>query len=88
MFYNAVTDNPYFILLMIIVVFGLIAFVVFLLRKYVPGIKEKDEVVSEEDVVQEELDRVLVSVEDEEAKKQMEQSSIKSEDKPLDQDKK
>lgn len=86
MFYNAITDNPYFILLMIVLVFGLIAFIVFLLRKYVPGIKEKEEKVSEEEAVQEELDRVLEIVEDEEAKKQMEQVGQKSEKNHPDQD--
>lgn len=86
MFYNAITDNPYFILLIIILVFGLIALIVFLIRKFVPGIKEKEEKVSEEVAVQEELERILENVEDEEAKKQMEQVSQKREEHKSDQD--
>ena len=41
--------------------------------KIIPGFKEKEEIVSEEQAVEEELERVLVTIEDEETKKQMEQ---------------
>lgn len=79
--FYALVDNPFFILLVILVVFGGIALLVFFLRKYLPGFKEPEEKVSEEEAVKEELDRVLVSVEDEEAKKQLEQFNQDGEDK-------
>ena len=81
MILNAITSNPYFILAVILVDFGGIAILVYLLRKFLPGFKEKDEVVSEEQAIQEELERVLVSIEDEEAKKQMEQLNVADKDK-------
>jgi len=70
---NAITSNPYFILAVILLVFGGIAILVYFLRKIIPGFKEKEEIVSEEQAVEEELERVLVTIEDEETKKQMEQ---------------
>ena len=72
MFFNAITSNPYFILGVILVVFAAIAIFVYLLRKVIPGFKEKEEPVSEEQAIEEELERVLVTIEDEETKKQME----------------
>lgn len=81
MILNAITSNPYFILAVILVVFAGIAVLVYFLRKYLPGFKEKEEKVSEEQAIQEELERVLVTIEDEETKKQMEQLNAANKDK-------
>ncbi len=54
MILNAITDNPYFILAVILIVFAGIAVLVFLLRKFLPVFKEKDEPVSEGQAIKEE----------------------------------
>ncbi|MGI6644244.1 MAG: hypothetical protein ACOX28_00535 [Bacilli bacterium] len=64
--------NPFLILFLILLFFGAIALVVFLLRKYVPGIKEKEGEIDEQRAVQEELDRVLEPIEEEHIKKEVE----------------
>jgi Sec-independent protein translocase protein TatA len=76
--FYALIDNPFFILVVILLVFGAIAALVYFLRKYIPGFKDKEEKVSEEDAIVEELKRVLVEVDDEKIKAQLEQ--IKNED--------
>jgi len=55
------------ILLLIIGFFSLIALVVFLVSKFVPGIKKEDDIheIDEQARIQEELDRVLVPIEEE-----------------------
>ncbi len=59
-------DNPGIILLLIVLFFGAIALITFLLRKFIPGFKEKKGHISEEVAIQEELDRILEPITDEE----------------------
>lgn len=66
-------DNPFVILLLIILFFGAIALVVFLLRKFIPGVKEKGGKIDEATAVQEELDRVLEPIDDKEIKEKMDE---------------
>lgn len=61
----AVIDNPGLILLFLILFFGLIAIITFILRRIIPGLKDKGGVVNEEVAVQQELDRVLEPITDE-----------------------
>ncbi|MDY0214114.1 MAG: hypothetical protein RBS24_01090 [Bacilli bacterium] len=61
----AVIDNPGLILLFLILFFGLIALITFILRRIIPGLKDKGGVVNEEVAVQQELDRVLEPITDE-----------------------
>lgn len=59
-------NNPIVILILLIAFFGLIALIVFLIQKFVPGLKDKDQAtMSEEQQVKEELDRVLVALPEE-----------------------
>lgn len=59
-------ENPGIILLLIVLFFGAIALITFLLRRFIPGLKEKKGEISEEVAVQEELDRILEPITDEE----------------------
>ena len=64
-------DNPGIILLLIVLFFGAIALITFLLRKFIPGFKEKKGHISEEVAIQEELDRILEPITDEEVLKKI-----------------
>ncbi|MCH5180488.1 MAG: hypothetical protein J1F32_04700 [Erysipelotrichales bacterium] len=58
-------DNPFIIILLLVVIFGAIALVVFLLRK-LPALRDdvkKPE--TEEEAAKESLDRILVPIEEE-----------------------
>lgn len=61
----ATLDNPGLILLFLILFFGVIALITFLLRRFVPGLKDKGGKIDEEVAVQQELDRVLEPITDE-----------------------
>ncbi|OQC11261.1 MAG: hypothetical protein BWX74_00235 [Tenericutes bacterium ADurb.Bin087] len=58
-------DSPGLILLFLILFFGLIALITFLLRRFIPGLKEKGGRVNEQVAVQQELERVLEPITDE-----------------------
>lgn len=77
------------ILILIVGFFSLIALVVFLVSKFVPGIKKEDEVqaVDEQTRIQEELDRVLVPIEEEKSTEDTEdaEQDVESEQKPTDE---
>ena len=57
--------------------FGLIVLAVILFKKFFKPLQINKPDIKEEDAIQEELDRVLVPVEDEEIKKQMEEAAKK-----------
>ena len=57
--------------------FGLIVLAVILFKKFFKPLQINKSDIKEEDAIQEELDRVLVPVEDEEIKKQMEEAAKK-----------
>lgn len=69
--------NPVFIPIIIIVFFGLIVVGIILVKKFVKPLQIKKPDIDEKEAVQEELDRVLVPVEDEEIQKQMEEAAKK-----------
>lgn len=72
LFLNSVWENPGVILALLVAAFGLIALIAFLIKKFVinpksNGVKEeKEKVKSKEDIAEEELNRVLEDIEDEE----------------------
>ena len=71
-------ELPAFIYVFIFVgFFGLIVLAVIIVKKFVKPLQIKKPEMKEEDFVQEELDRVLVPVEDEEIKKQMDEAAKK-----------
>ncbi len=71
-------EIPTFVYVFIFVgFFGLIVLGVIIVKKFVKPLQIKKPEMKEEDFVQEELDRVLVPVEDEEIKKQMDEAAKK-----------
>lgn len=65
--------NPGLILLFLILFFGVIALITFILRNTIPGIKEKRGHIDEEVAVKEELDRILEPITDDEVLSAMNQ---------------
>jgi len=72
MILSSILDNSVITLIVIILFFALVALVVFLLRKYVKAFKTPEVKVDKETAAREDLDRVLVKVEDEKTKEEME----------------
>lgn len=72
-------DSPGLILVLLIVFFGAIALVTFLLRFFLPGVREKKGLIDEATAVQEELDRVLEHITDEEVLAQMQKENDEDE---------
>ena len=69
--------NPGWFVLIFVGFFGLIVLGVIIVKKFIKPLQIKKPDMKEEDFVQEELDRLLVPVEDEEIKKQMEEAAKK-----------
>ena len=74
---NFIEEHPFIIVLILVAFFGLIVGGVILIKKFVKPLQIDKPDMKEEDAVQEELDRILVPVEDEETKKQMEEAAKK-----------
>ena len=70
-------NNNWWWILVFVGAFGVIVLGVILVKKFVKPLQIKKPEMKEEDFVQEELDRILVPVEDEEIKKQMEEAAKK-----------
>ena len=66
---------PFLIIIILVAFFGLIVLGVILVKKFVKPLQIDKPEIKEEDAVQEELDRVLVPIEDEEIKKQMDDAA-------------
>ena len=69
--------NGLVIVLILVAFFGLIVLGVILVKRFVKPLQIDKPDLKEDEVVQEELDRILVAVEDEEIKKQMEEAAKK-----------
>lgn len=76
----AVIDNPGLILLFLILFFGLIALVTFLLRRFIPGLKDKGGRVNEDVAVQQELERILEPITDEKILEEMKKTDLTKKD--------
>ena len=68
---------PFLIVIILVAFFGLIVLGVILVKKFVKPLQINKPEIKEEDAIQEELDRVLVPIEDEEIKKQMDEAAEK-----------
>lgn len=64
-------ENPGVILLLLILFFGVIVAITIVIRNVLPGLKEKGGQINEEVAVQEDLDRILEPITDEETLKAM-----------------
>lgn len=76
----AAIDSPAVILLLLVIFFGVIAGITLILRLLIPGLKDKGGQIDEEIAVQEELERVLEPITDEEVLKAMEQETTKKDE--------
>ena len=65
------------IVVILVAFFGLIVATVIIVKKFVKPLQIDKPEIKEEDAIQEELDRLLVPVEDEEIKKQMDEAAKK-----------
>lgn len=72
-----ILDNPGIVIAILVVFFGLIVIGVILVKKYVKPLQIDKPDIKEEDAIQEELDRILVPVEDEDIQKQMDEAAKK-----------
>ena len=75
--FDGAANNSWWFILVFIGAFGLIVLGVIIVKKFVKPLQIKKPEMKEEDFVQEELDRLLVPVEDEEIKKQMDEAAKK-----------
>ncbi len=75
-------SNPGIILLLILVCFGLVALLVFLLRKYVPFFKSDEKVKTPEEIAKEEVDRLVEEI-DEEGQKAIEEAEERRKEEQL-----
>ena len=64
-------------ILIFVAFFGLIVAIVIVVKKFVKPLQIRKPETKEDDFIQEELDRILVPVEDEEIKKQMDEAARK-----------
>ena len=72
------TQFPSWLIIVILVAFfGLIVATVIIVKRFVKPLQIDKPDIKEEDAIQEELDRLLVPVEDEEIKKQMDEAAKK-----------
>lgn len=74
-------ESPGVILLLLVLFFGVIAGITFLLRRYIPGLKDRGGQVNEDIAIQEELDRVLEPITDEKVLAAMEEELHKPDEK-------
>ena len=63
--------------LIVIAFFALIVLIVIVVKKFVKPLQIKKPEIDEKEAIKEELDRILVPIEDEEVKKQMEEAAKK-----------
>ncbi|HAV20048.1 MAG TPA: hypothetical protein DCX17_03380 [Firmicutes bacterium] len=71
--YSSILDNPLLAVLVILALFGFISLGAYLLRKFIPSLRGKEIKIDEEEAAREEIERVIVKVEDDATKEQMEQ---------------
>ena len=66
---------PLWIILGLLGFFGLLIIVIILVKRRFPSLQVKKDEISEEEAVQQELDRILVPIEDEEVQEQIANAS-------------
>lgn len=59
MIYASLFQQPWFVIVMLLLIFGFIVVLVMLLKKYVPIFQNKEKPKSKDEIVKEDLDRVL-----------------------------
>lgn len=72
--YSGITDSPLFITIALVVFFGLIVIAVMLLKKYAKPFMSDDKPKSDKEIAEEECNRILTDITDEQALMQMDQA--------------
>ncbi|MCI2111329.1 MAG: hypothetical protein LKK13_03180 [Bacilli bacterium] len=72
---SAFYEQPWFIIVMLLAVFGLIVFAVIMVKRYAPAFKSDEKPKSDKEIAEEEVNRMVRPVEDEETARQMEESA-------------
>lgn len=85
----SIVNEPWFILTILLIIFGAIALGVFLLRKFVLNRNKEEEKPNEKEIMEEELSNILVDIDenDEDTKKEFEkfnEDSLEDSEKPSD----
>lgn len=75
--YAAVDLLPLWVILGLLGFFGFLVLVIILVKRHFTSLQIKKDDIPEEQAIQEELDRVLVPIEDEETLKQMSEEAAK-----------
>jgi len=68
-------EQPWFIIVMLLAIFGAIVLAVILIKRYAPAFKSDDKPKSDKEIAEEEVNRLVRPVEDDEAAHQMEASA-------------
>ncbi len=76
---SAFWSNPIVIIVGLLLIFGVIVAGVILVKKYAKPFQNTEKPKSDKEIAEEELNRLLVDVEDDEAKKEMENYAKKAE---------
>lgn len=86
----SIVEQPWFFIVMILLVFGCIVLAVILVKKYAPAFKSNEKPKSDKEIAEEEVNRLVRPVEDEETAKQMneEAKALEKDSKSLDESKK
>jgi hypothetical protein len=72
---TSIFNQPWFYVLMLLVIFGAIVILVILAKKYLKPFQSDDKPKSEKEIAEEEVNRLVRPVEDEETARQMEAAS-------------
>lgn len=72
---DGITSQSWFILLMLLLGFGVIVFAVIMVRRYSKHFKSLEKPKSDKEIAEEEVNRLLVDVEDEKTKEEMEEAA-------------
>lgn len=70
---DSIFNQPWLIVILLVAFFGIIVFIVMTLRKHFKIFQSGDEMKSDKEIAQEEVDRVTETIEDEETLRQMEE---------------
>ncbi len=84
---SSVWTNPFVIIGLVLVFFGLIILIIILVKRHVKPLQIKKDEIDEQEAVRQELDRILVPIDDEKIQKEMEEKADKSGTKPVDEKK-
>jgi FtsZ-interacting cell division protein ZipA len=80
----SIWEQSWFIMVMLVIIFGVIVLGVWLVRKYVPAFKSDDKPKSDKEIAEEEVRRMTQPVDDETAKKMEEQAKALEKDSTVD----